>query len=325
MPIIYRNTGQHSLRHIKGIRVNRREWMTCTLALLSAACADHTADVSPEEDEAAGKPLGERFSVFVPTPERAALRMLELARVGPNDLVLDLGSGDGRIALLAATRFGARGWGVDIDAARVDQSNAEAERRGLAGRVRFEHGDATLINPREASVVTLYLFPALINRLVPILLKHLRPGARIVTYEYTLADWPPEETLQTYVPERYLGFGGDAPIRLWVVPANFSGSWSGMIDVPVKLPLEINLNQRYQRINGFVSVGGRKHDISTTHVRGDEIEFSFDIDRAKYSLSARLVDGQLAGEALLKRGEKTTLRQWSAIRTGEPSRIDISP
>ena len=304
--------------------MNRRNWIAASLALLSAACADQTVEVSPEEDEEAGKPRGERFSVFVPTPERAVLRMLELARVGPNDLVLDLGSGDGRIPLLAAQRFGARGWGVDISAARVDQSNAEALRRGLAGRVRFEHGDAMQINPREASVVTMYLFPALINRLVPILLKHLRPDARIVTYEYTLADWAPEETLQTYVPERYGGFGGDAPIRLWIVPANFSGTWNGAINAAINLPIEITLVQRYQRIKGFVRANSRNHEITTTHVRGDKIEFVFDIDRNPHRLSARLVGGLLIGEALVERGEESTLCLWRAIRTSGPYRIDIS-
>ncbi len=310
---------------MKGIAVNRRNWIAGNLALLAAACGHQTAEISPEEEAEAAKPRGEPFSIFVPTPERAALRMLELARVGPNDLVLDLGSGDGRIPLLAAQRFGARGWGVEINPELVDQSNAEAKRLGLTGRVSFEQGDATLINPREASVVTLYLFPALINRIKPILLKHLRPGARIATYEYAMYDWPPEETLQTYVPERYLGFGGDVSIRLWVVPANFSGTWSGRIDGSVDLPIEFTLGQRYQRIKGSVRVNGKNHELSATHVRGDEIEFEFDIDRNPHRLRARLTDGRLGGEARLKRGEAILSTTWGATRTSAPSRIDIAP
>lgn len=307
--------------------MHRRDWIAGSLALLSAACGRQSVEVALlEEDEAElEKPRGERFSVFVPTPERVALRMLELARVGPNDLVLDLGSGDGRIPLLAAQRFGARGWGVDVNLEMVDQSNAEARRLGLTGRVRFEHGDATLVNPRDASVVTMYLFPALINRIKPVLLKHLPPGARIATYEYNMYDWPPEETLQTYVPERYLGFGGDASIRLWVVPANFSGTWSGRIDGSVGLPIELNVKQRYQRITGSVRANGKNHELSVTHVRGDEIEFVFDIDRNPHRLRARLTDGRLGGQARVGRGEAILNATWGASRAGAPSRIDIAP
>ncbi|MFM9967390.1 MAG: SAM-dependent methyltransferase [Burkholderiales bacterium] len=301
--------------------MNRRECIASSLALLSAACGPQAVHVSQEEEEAAAKPKGERFSLFVPTPERAARRMLDLARVGPNDLVLDLGSGDGRIPILAAQRYGARGWGVDIDPALVAKSISQAKRLTLTNRVVFEHGDAMSINPREASVVTMYLFPSLMSRLKPILIKHLRPGTRIVSYEYTFSDWPPEETLHTYVPEHYQGVGADVSIRLWVVPANFSGAWSGMIAAPMESPIELTLQQHFQRIKGSIHLHGKNHALSMTHVHGDEIEFAFGVDGVQYHLHARLADGQLAGEVRNSRDDANAKHSWRANRTGAPSQM----
>lgn len=306
--------------------MQRREWLASALALAGAACTPTVPLVAAvDEFDEEEKPKGEPFSIFVPTPERAVLRMLELARVTANDLVLDLGSGDGRVPLLAASRFGARGWGVDINPELVEQSAAEAKRQGLSERVRFEAGDATLIDPANATVVTMYLFPALINRLRPMLFEKLKPGARIVIYDYIMAEWPPDAILTTYVPERYLGFGGDVSIRMWVKPANFSGDWRGIIASPVNEGFELHIEQRYQRIKGSLRIGERVHDLSVADVRGDTIEFVYEVDRQRRSLRATTNGELMQGTARVQRGESFINTIWQADRLSRPMRIDIAP
>ena len=129
---------------------------------------------------------------FVATPEDVVERMLELAKVGRDDVVYDLGCGDGRIVIAAAKKFGARGVGIDIDANLINQAEARAKAEGVAGRVRFEVGDVMAANVSRASVVTLYLLSASNVRLRPLLTKQLKKGARIVSHSFPMGDWEPE-------------------------------------------------------------------------------------------------------------------------------------
>jgi cyclopropane fatty-acyl-phospholipid synthase-like methyltransferase len=129
---------------------------------------------------------------FVATPEDVVERMLELAKVGRDDVVYDLGCGDGRIVIAAAKKFGARGVGIDIDANLINQAEARARAEGVAGRVRFEVGDVMAANVSRASVVTMYLLSASNVRLRPLLTKQLKKGARIVSHSFPMGDWEPE-------------------------------------------------------------------------------------------------------------------------------------
>jgi SAM-dependent methyltransferase len=311
--------------------VNRRHWLAGAAVLLPSLLAARWAGAAEDEDDHSrngGKDQGggEPFSLFVPTPERAVIRLLELARTGPNDLVLDLGSGDGRFPMLAARHFGARGWGVDINPELVAQSAAEARRLGLADRVRFEQNDVMEVDLRPATVVSMYLFPALINRLKPRLLEQLRPGTRIVIYDYTMTEWPPDELLTMYVPERYLGYGGDVSMRMWVVPANFSGRWTGSMAGGAAMPIEFSVEQRYQRIRGSARAEGRELDFYNAAVRGDAIEFLVEIDRVRYHLSGRLAgDDRVEGSVRIERGDEKREASWSARRVSGRGRIDIAP
>jgi lysophospholipase L1-like esterase len=144
---------------------------------------------------------------FVPTPENVVAKMLELANVGPADVVYDLGSGDGRIVIAAARRHGARGVGIDIDPQRVREARANARKAGVAGRVEFHEGDLFKADIGAASVVTLYLLPSLNLRLRPKLLAELKPGTRIVSYGFDMGDWAPGATLQV----------GSSTVYYWVV------------------------------------------------------------------------------------------------------------
>jgi SAM-dependent methyltransferase len=145
---------------------------------------------------------------FVPTPENVVAKMLELAKVGPVDVVYDLGSGDGRIVIAAARRHGARGVGIDIDPQRVKEARANARKAGIAARVEFQEGDLFKADISAASVVTLYLLPSLNLKLRPKLLAELKPGTRIVSYGFDMGDWKPATVHEV----------GSSTVYLWVIP-----------------------------------------------------------------------------------------------------------
>jgi precorrin-6B methylase 2 len=131
---------------------------------------------------------------FVPTPEPVVERMLELAKVGPNDVVYDLGSGDGRIVIAAASKYGARGVGIDIDPNRVREARDNAREAGVADRVEFRQGDLFKADIGEATVVTLYLLSSINTKLRPKLLSELKPGTRVVSHAFAMGDWEPVQT-----------------------------------------------------------------------------------------------------------------------------------
>jgi len=139
---------------------------------------------------------------YVPTPDTVVERMLELAGVGAEDIVYDLGSGDGRLVIEAARRYGARGIGVEREARLVDLARAAAASAKVADRVSFRQGDLFDTDLRGATVVTLYLLPPLLERLVPKLRAELVPGARIVSHDYPLVSWPLDRMLEFNVPEK---------------------------------------------------------------------------------------------------------------------------
>jgi hypothetical protein len=163
---------------------------------------------------------------FVVTPDNVTLAMLELARVGPQDYVIDLGSGDGRIVIAAAKRFGARGLGVEIDPGLVKVSRDNANRAGVADRAEFREQDLFLTDLKPASVVTLYLLPEVNLQLRPGLLA-LKAGTRIVSHDWDMADWTPDKTLTLDVPDKKIGLEKKSKVYLWIVPARIDGAWCG--------------------------------------------------------------------------------------------------
>lgn len=163
------------------------------------------------------KPLEKDPEVpYVPTHERVVAEMLKVAKVGKNDVLYDLGSGDGRIPITAAKRFGTRGVGVDIDPARVIEARANAAKAGVADKVKFMQQDLFETDIKEATVVTLYLLPDVNLRLRPKLLAELKPGTRVVSHNYDMGDWKPLQTITVKVPEEHT-------IYYWVVPPKSGG------------------------------------------------------------------------------------------------------
>ena len=149
---------------------------------------------------------------FVPTPMLVVTEMLQVANVNANDVLYDLGSGDGRIVIAAARDFGARGVGIDIDPQRVWEATHNAGKAGVADRVQFLQGDIFKADIREATVVTLYLLSSVNFQLRPKLLRELRVGTRVVSHNYDMADWKPEKTITMTVS------GSQHTIYYWVVP-----------------------------------------------------------------------------------------------------------
>ena len=151
--------------------------------------------------------------IFVATPPAVVKAMLEVAKVTPSDLVLDLGSGDGRIAIAAAKEFGARGVGIEIDAELIDQARENARKAGVADRVQFLQQDLFQADISEATVVTLYLLPPLNLKLRPKLFNDLTPGTRVVSHAFHMGDWKPDQELEVEGRKVYF----------WIIPPNAKG------------------------------------------------------------------------------------------------------
>ena len=199
-------------------------------------------------------------SVWAPTPDRLIERMLQMADTGPADLVIDLGSGDGRIPVMAAKRFGARGLGVEFDPDLVAYSNRLAAREGVAGRVTFLRQDLFETDLSQGSVIAMYISPAVTLKLRPKLLA-LKPGTRIVTHQFTMGDWEPDEMARVE----------SAPGYLWIVPANAAGRWRLQI---ADQHYVIDLRQTYQMLSGTAISNGKSSPLLAARVRGKAIRFS---------------------------------------------------
>ena len=163
---------------------------------------------------------------FVVTPDNVTLAMLELAQVGPQDFVLDLGSGDGRIVILAARRFGARGLGVEIVPDLVERSRRNAAKAGVAERAKFAEQDLFKTDLSVATVITMYLLQEVNLQLRPALLA-LQPGTRIVSHDWDMGDWQPDRSVTVDAPDKPVGRDKRSRLHLWVVPARVDGAWCG--------------------------------------------------------------------------------------------------
>jgi SAM-dependent methyltransferase len=184
---------------------------------------------------------------FVVTPDNVTLAMLELAGVGPRDFVLDLGSGDGRIVINAARRFGARGLGVELSPQLVELSRANAQKAGVAERAQFRVQDLFKTDLSAASVITMYLLQEVNLQLRPSLLA-LKPGTRIVSHDWDLGDWRPDRSLTVEAPDKPVGLEKRSRLHLWVVPAQVEGRWCGGGGW-------LQLRQRHQVFDATLSLG----------------------------------------------------------------------
>jgi len=179
---------------------------------------------------------------FISTPGEVVERMLELAGTRADDYVIDLGSGDGRIVIAAARRYGARGLGIELDQALVRASRDNARRAGVADRASFIQGDVLIADFSRATVLTVYLLPELIGRLQPRFLTDLKPGTRIVSHAFRMSGWRPDASQTLHVAGSHPGQGDESTLYLWIVPAEVRGTWAGA-------GLRVRIEQNYQEID----------------------------------------------------------------------------
>ena len=238
---------------------------TLATAAVLAFSSVNAADLEPTKD--AGP--------YVPSPQSVVSDMLRYADVGPDDFLIDLGSGDGRIVLTAAKVFGARGFGVEIKDDLVRRSNEAAKKEGLADRVRFLKQDLFKTDMSQATVITMYLLPDTVNLLKDKFLKELRPGTRIVSHDYPLTGWIPEKYVQMDLEDKVQISGVTTTlIYLYVVPAKVAGKWSSQMPPAVsRQPATISIKQQLTRVSGSVRLDGRDVPMEDVKLRGDRLSF----------------------------------------------------
>lgn len=261
---------------------------------------------------------------YVPTPHNVVEAMLAIAKVGPQDYVVDLGSGDGRIVIAAAKRHGARGFGVDVDEDLVARAREEAAREGVAERVQFFARDLFLTDISRATVLTMYLYSSINLHLRPRLFAELKPGARVVSHDFGMDLWQPDAQLTVAVPDKPHG-APESRVYLWVIPANAAGAWRGSIRTEEGiLEFDAELTQRFQMLSGTARVGTARGRLQGGRLRGDALRFVLTAEvgggGVRHEFEGRVSGDAIVGKVRLAGGVE---RVWRA-RQIRRAAIDIT-
>lgn len=236
--------------------------------------------------------------IWVPTPDEVVDRMLRMAQVTPNDLVFDLGAGDGKIAIAAAKKFGARSVGIEYNPEMAKHAQGNVEKAGVAGRARIVNGDIFATDFSQATVVTMYLLPALNLKLRPTILS-MRPGTRVVSHSFTMEDWEADEISSMDGRRAYF----------WLVPANVNGGWTFESGGEKS---ELAFEQRFQKIEGTVGLGHTQGGLRDARLRGANISFSYvDNNGVKRDHTGRVTGGKMEGSFRADNGSEG---RWSATK-----------
>ena len=253
------------------------------LSLSISSFAQFAADVGDDKYQPR---LGQEGKdvIWMPTSNELIAQMLKTAKVSPNDLVYDLGAGDGRIAIAAAKDFGARTVGIEFNPDMAAFAQRNANRAGMGDRVRIINGDIFKEDFSKATVVTMYLLPDLNLRLRPIILA-MKPGTRVVSHAFTMGDWEADKEIDAGQRGYY-----------WVVPANVAGEWQ-LDGVDVNGKGTLSLSQRYQRVGGNLTISGKSQPILNPTLEGDKLSFGY-LDRKNnlHSVKVTVYFFQLKGE-----------------------------
>ncbi len=273
------------------------------LAFLAVFAAARAEDVQPSKN--AGP--------YVPSPQSVVSDMLKVAEVGPDDFIIDLGSGDGRIVLTAAKVFGASGFGVDIQNQLVKEANEAAKIQGVADRVKFVNQDLFKTDISKATVLTMYLLPNTVNMLREKLLAELRPGTRILSHDYPLSGWIPEKYVQMDLEDKVAISGVTTTlIYLYMVPAKVQGAWSLRLPAPLaKDAVRLDLQQQITRVAGSARLGGRDVLLEEAKLQGEKLSFKLALGGKTYAFT-----GQVRGNAIEGTVEGGGLKSvaWSAAQ-----------
>jgi hypothetical protein len=240
--------------------------------------------------------------IWVPSPDEVVDRMLTMAQVKPDDFVIDLGAGDGKIAIAAAKKFGARAEGIEYNPDMVKHANANAAAQGVAGQGQgkavIRHGDIFASDFSKATVITMYLLPGLNMKLRPQLLS-MRPGTRVTSHSFSMEDWDADEISSVDGRRAYL----------WIIPANVQGGWT--LDAAGQ-KTEMTLEQHFQKVNGTVTLGPLQAGLREPRLRGSAIAFSYvDQNGLRRDFTGTVNGRQMSGDF---RDEKGGSGKWSASK-----------
>ena len=260
--------------------------------------------------------------VYVPTPQVVVEEMLRMAKVGPKDYLIDLGSGDGRFVITAAKQFGARAFGVDLDSYLLKIARTNAAIEGVADRANFIEQNLFETDLSQATVVSSYLLPEMNLKLRPKILA-LKPGTRVVAHDYHMGDWYPDDQRDIPVPEKVVGTPGVSYVYLWYVPARVAGKWQTQINVAGRdVPYEIAFDQLFQILEGTMS-GGADSAVLRGRLTGDRITFTTQ-PKGSPGNQRHEFTGQVNGDTItgtVRIGEGAAVRQanWTArlVQRGE--------
>ena len=253
--------------------------------------------------------------VYVPTPQIVVDEMLGMTKIGPKDFIIDLGSGDGRMVITAAKKFGARGFGVDLSDDLLRESNGRALGEGVADRVKFVKENLFETDLTQATVITTYLLPSMNEKLRPKILS-LKPGTRVAAHDYHMGDWQPDEQKELIVPEKKVGNLGRSFVYLWIVPAKVGGKWQAQIKSPAGGNLDLDFAQTYQKLTGSAMSGGQKFAMLVPKIESDQLSFGYFTKPGDASTRYQFT-GTVKGdtiEGMVKVGDGATQQQlpWTA-------------
>ncbi|MBD1879706.1 class I SAM-dependent methyltransferase [Trichocoleus sp. DQ-A2] len=250
---------------------------------------------------------------YVPTPNEVVTAMLKMASVTQDDVVYDLGSGDGRLVIAAAKEFGAKGVGFEINPRLIQESNEKARLASVSDRVKFVEQDLFQTDLSEATVVTLYLLPKVNVQLRPKLLRELKPGTPVVSHQFDMKEWKPDRTEVLRVGSRI------HRVFYWVIPAQVTGTWQwNMQSVGSKNPYTLQLRQQFQEVTGTVRMSNEEMPITEAKLTGDQL--SFKVTQPKQGklvtmqFNGRISDNTIIGSVDILGGAKVDRRNWSARR-----------
>jgi methylase of polypeptide subunit release factors len=265
--------------------------------------------------------------VYVPTPQTVVEAMLKMAKVGPNDYLIDLGSGDGRIVVTAAKKYGTRGFGVDLDTVLLKRAHESAKREGVTDRANFIEQNLFETDLAQATVITSYLLPEMNEKLRPKILK-LKPGTRVVAHDYHMGEWRPDDNDTLVVPEKTVGNPGISYIFMWYVPANAAGTWQAAVPVAGQtLAVDVSFDQRFQMLSGNAQINQRPAQIQGARVKGEEVTFwlvtGSGAGAIRHEFNGKLQGDTLTGILRVHAGKKVGEAQFSAKRTA-PGKLDLS-
>jgi len=233
--------------------------------------------------------------MWLPTPDAMVTRMLQAAKTTGDDVVYDLGAGDGRIPIAAAKEFGAKAVGIEYDANLAALAQRSAERAGVGGKVTIIRGDIFTEDFSAASVVTLYLLPDLNQQLRPRLLR-MKPGTRIVSHLWDMGEWEADDTIHA----------GESEAFFWIVPADVAGRWT-LSEERSRWEGIVEITQRFQRIGGTLTIRGATQPLLGAYVQGATLGFTFvDTDGGVRSVRAR-IDGDAFSGSLQFSGHLTPI------------------